>query len=118
MGVTPPGSSAPVATSDAPGPNENFARGASTTLIGVATSTTSAVRTAVNGSIVTFTWQSPVSGAAPTSYVVEAGSAAGLANIAQLDTGSGATTLSVSAVPAGTYYVRLRSRRGTDVSAL
>ena len=46
-----------------------------------------------------------------TSYVVEAGSSPGAADLAQLDTGSTRPLLQVIA-PAGVYYVRVRSRIG------
>jgi hypothetical protein len=58
------------------------------------------------GSTVVLTWQPPASGA-PTSYVVQAGSAPGGANLANFDTGSTALTLTASNVPAGLYYVRV-----------
>ncbi|MGE3889715.1 MAG: hypothetical protein AB7H81_25100, partial [Vicinamibacterales bacterium] len=57
----------------------------------------------VAGSTVTLTWEG-VAGA--TSYVVRAGSAPGLSNLAQLNTGNTATTLAVPGVPPGRYYVR------------
>jgi hypothetical protein len=57
----------------------------------------------VNGLAVSLSW-TPVTGA--SGYVVEAGSAPGLANLAALPTA--ATSLS-GAVPAGTYYVRVRA---------
>lgn len=57
----------------------------------------------VNGLAVTLSW-TPVTGA--SGYVVEAGSAPGLANLASVPTA--ATSLS-GAVPAATYYVRVRA---------
>jgi hypothetical protein len=57
--------------------------------------------------LVTLAWQAPVEGAA-TGFVVEAGSASGLANLAVLATGPG-TSLQVSAPP-GTYFVRVRAQ--------
>jgi hypothetical protein len=68
----------------------------------------------VSGSTVTFTWSPPFSGT-PTSYVLEAGSAPGLRNLAVFDTGSPATTLAVPGVPRGAYYVRLRGRNAQGV---
>jgi hypothetical protein len=62
----------------------------------------------VSGSTVTFTWTAPAVGT-PTSYILEAGSATGLSDLAVLNTGSTATTRAVSSVPRGTYYVRLRA---------
>lgn len=62
----------------------------------------------VTGSTVAFTWTAPA-GAAPTSYVLEAGSATGLADIVTFNTGNAATTVSFSGVPPGTYYVRVRA---------
>jgi hypothetical protein len=62
----------------------------------------------VSGSTVTFTWSAPAIGTA-TSYILEAGSASGLSDLAVLNTGSTATTRAVPSVPRGTYYVRLRA---------
>jgi Fibronectin type III domain len=56
------------------------------------------------GLAVTLNWSSS-GGCAPTSYVVLAGSAPGLANIAQVNLG-GQTGLAATA-PAGTYFVRV-----------
>jgi hypothetical protein len=59
----------------------------------------------VAGNLVTLNWTPPVGGCAATSYVVQAGSAPGLTDLAILNVGP-ATSLSVSA-PAGRYYVRV-----------
>lgn len=77
-----------------------------------------ALSSSVAGLIVTFTWTAPAIGT-PTSYVLEAGSAPGLSNLAVFDTGSTATTLVVPGVPPGAYLVRLRARnaQGNGVSS-
>jgi 5-hydroxyisourate hydrolase-like protein (transthyretin family) len=61
-----------------------------------------------SGSTVTLNWTAPAFGT-PTSYIIEAGSATGLANLATVNTGNATTTASFSGVPSGTYYVRLRA---------
>jgi hypothetical protein len=68
----------------------------------------SGLAVAVAGSTVTLTWSS--SSAPATSYIVEAGSTSGLSDLARLDTGSASTTLVVTNVPDGTYFVRVRAR--------
>jgi hypothetical protein len=66
------------------------------------------LQSAVNGSTVTLFWIAAAG--APTSYVLEAGSFAGGANVAVSDTGTAATSLTASNVGAGTYFVRVRAR--------
>ena len=61
----------------------------------------------VTGSAVTLTWRPPATGAA-TSFIVEAGSATGLANLANFNTNSVATTFTAVGVASGTYFVRIR----------
>ncbi len=58
------------------------------------------------GSTLVLTWRPPSTGAVPHGYVIEAGSAPGLANLAVLATGN-VTTFSTTAPP-GVYYVRVR----------
>lgn len=69
-----------------------------------------------NGSTVTLTWTAPASGDAPTSYSVEAGSAPGLSNLADFNTGSRAASLTAPGVPNGTYFVRVRAVNASGVS--
>ena len=59
----------------------------------------------VSGNTVLLLWEVPVRGCAATSYVVQAGSAPGLSNLAVANVGA-TTTLTASAPP-GTYYVRV-----------
>jgi predicted phage tail protein len=71
----------------------------------------------VNGSAVTLAWERPAGPCRPTSYVIEAGSAPGLSNLAIVATGSDHTGFSAAAVPAGTYYVRVRAANAAGTSA-
>jgi predicted phage tail protein len=60
----------------------------------------------VTGNTVTLSWTAP---AGPvTGYVVEAGTAAGLANLGTLQIGA-TPSLVVPGVPAGTYVLRVRA---------
>jgi hypothetical protein len=65
--------------------------------------------TSSSGSSVTLTWNAPASADA-TGYVIEAGSAAGLANLANFTTNSVATSFSATGIGNGTYYVRVRAQ--------
>ena len=59
---------------------------------------------------VTVTWSAPQTGDPVTSYTIEAGSGPGLTNLAVLATGNNATTYTVTGVPRGTYYVRVKGQ--------
>ena len=72
---------------------------------------------AVSGTTVVLTWTPPAAGDPPASYVLEAGSASGLANQANSDTGSSTPALAATAVGAGTYFVRVRARNTSGTSA-
>ena len=61
------------------------------------------------GSVVTLAWSPPVPEDGILTYVVEAGSSPGLANLASVNTGSGNPSLVTGGVPPGTYYVRVRA---------
>ena len=65
----------------------------------------------IAGSVVTLRWSVA---ATATSYVIEAGSGTGLANLASLDTGSALTTF-VASAPAGSYFVRVRGANGCGI---
>ncbi len=66
----------------------------------------SGLTSSVTGSTLTLSWTAP---AGPvTGYVLEAGSAPGLANIGAATIGAG-TSFVIPGVPAGTYYVRVRA---------
>ena len=62
----------------------------------------------VSGSLVILTWSAPLSGTTPFTYVVEAGSTSGAANLFNGNIG-GSTTLQAQAPP-GVYYVRVRAQ--------
>ena len=62
-----------------------------------------------SGSSVTLAWIAPTSGTAPDTYFIEAGSASGLADLANFSTGTAATTFSANNVARGTYFVRVRA---------
>jgi hypothetical protein len=62
---------------------------------------------ATDGHAVTLSWLPPASGSPVTGYELEAGSAPGAADI--LRAAVAVSPLTIGAVPAGTYYARLRS---------
>ncbi len=68
----------------------------------------------VQGNTVSLTWNAPSTGGAAVSYIVEAGSSAGSANL-----GTAATTATAlaGAVPAGQYFVRVRAVNAAGTSA-
>ncbi len=68
------------------------------------------------GNLVTLRWLAPIGGDPPTSYVVEAGSASGRADLASVDTGATGTSLAADNVGAGTYFVRVRARNSAGAS--
>lgn len=70
----------------------------------------------VSGSRVDLQWTLPGHSPAANRYVVEVGSATGLSNLGMLDLGP-LPTLSVPAVPSGTYVVRVRAANATGVGA-
>ena len=73
--------------------------------------------TSSSGSSVTLWWGAPSAGDAVTTYLIEAGSGPGLANLANVTTNNTATTFSASGVGNGTYYVRVRAQNASGTSA-
>ena len=72
--------------------------------------------TVAPGGLVTLAWDAPAAGEPVTAYMVEAGNAPGLANLASIPTGSTATSFLASA-PTGTYFVRVRALNSAGASA-
>ncbi len=70
----------------------------------------------ITGGTITFTWALPPLGLAGVSFILEAGTASGLTNIATVPIGP-ATSYTVNGVPPGTYYVRVRSVHASGTSA-
>jgi predicted phage tail protein len=71
----------------------------------------------VSGDTVTLSWTAASTPDAASSYVIEAGSSPGAANLASFDTGTAATGLTVRNVPQGTYFVRVRASNNSGVGA-
>lgn len=82
---------------------------------GCAPGAPSGLTRSVAGSSVTLSW---TAGADATSYILEAGSGTGRSDIAVIDLNSSATTFSTTGVPAGTYFLRLRSKNSCGQSAV
>jgi len=68
----------------------------------------------VNGRLVTLVWNVPSTESGPTTLVIEAGSGAGLTNLAMLMLDGSLRSLSVQAPP-GQYYVRIRGRNACGI---
>lgn len=66
------------------------------------------------GGTVSLSWTA--SAGSPTSYIVEAGSASGLANLANSDLGL-TTTLTANSVSPATYYVRVKAKNACGTGA-
>ena len=76
--------------------------------------------TAITNSValdtVTLSWTPAASGGPAQSYILEAGSGPGLANITTIVLNNPNTSTIVGAVPAGVYYVRVRARNALGTS--
>lgn len=75
-----------------------------------------ALTASISGSSVTLSWTAPATGGAPTSYIVEAGSTTGSADLASFSTSGSSTTFSAAGVAAGTYFVRVKAQNGAGTS--
>ena len=73
----------------------------------------------VNGRTVFLNWTPARSGGTPMSYVVQAGSASGLADMVRSDTESDAPTVTATRVPDGKYFFRVlaQNESGTSVAS-
>ena len=76
-----------------------------------------ALSAGATGSGVAMAWTAPAGGLAPTGYIVEAGSAQGLCDLATISTGTALTAFTANGVGAGTYYLRVRAMNAEWVSA-
>ena len=75
-----------------------------------------------SGGTVQFGWTAPnFAGTSngPTTYILEAGSGAGLSDLANIDLGGPATTVTFGGIAAGTYRVRVKARNlcGTSTAS-
>ena len=61
------------------------------------------------GSTVTLSWSTPSGGATPAAFIIEAGSATGLSDLADFSTGNTLTTYTTSGVSDGRYFIRVRA---------
>ncbi len=62
-----------------------------------------------SGSTIALTWRPPFGSAAPTNYIVEEGTARGLADIASVPTAGPAPQFTTSGLAVGTYFLRVRA---------
>ena len=76
-----------------------------------------ALAATVTGNTVVLTWTRPAIGEEPTSYVLQAGSTSGSANLVSADTESAFSTLTATDVPAGMYFFRVLAQGGSGTSA-
>jgi len=70
----------------------------------------------VSARVISLSWTPPATGATPSSYVVDVGTTSGSSNLGSFNTGTTATSVS-GAVPPGRYFIRLRTRASTLLSA-
>ena len=69
-----------------------------------------------NGASVTFLWTAPATGPAPSSYIVDIGTAPAASDTSETTTPTAGTTFTTS-LPDGTYFARVRSKNANGTSA-
>ncbi|MFN7978432.1 MAG: fibronectin type III domain-containing protein [Vicinamibacterales bacterium] len=74
-------------------------------------------RATASGSTVTLTWFAPEDGPAPTSYLLEAGTRSGAADLVAGFALPASLRVTLPGVPPGVYYLRLRAVNGGTVGA-
>jgi len=79
--------------------------------------TPTALAATVTGHTVVLTWMRPASDGTPTSYLLQAGSASGLANLVSTSTESVLPMLTATDVPDGTYFFRVLAQSASGTSA-
>jgi matrixin len=77
----------------------------------------SALTASASGSTISLSWRAPSSGGSPSTYMIEAGSAPGLSNLANFSTGGTATSFSSGNVGSGSYYLRVKAANAAGTSA-
>jgi hypothetical protein len=75
----------------------------------------SGLTTSVTGTTIFLSWQPAIGGCPATSYLIEAGSQFGLADLAAISTGDAATSFAWTNAPNGSYVVRVRGVNATGV---
>ena len=71
----------------------------------------------VSRATIVLNWTVASSGGVPASYILEAGSTVGAANLANFNTGSAATSFTATDVANGTYFMRVRATNAVGTSA-
>ena len=71
----------------------------------------------ISGATLTLRWSPSLVGGTPVDYIVEAGTAPGLSNVATLPLGSTTPRFTFTPVPGGRYYLRVRARSAAGVGA-
>jgi hypothetical protein len=70
----------------------------------------------ISSGTLTLAWDAPTTGDRPTGYVIEAGTRSGAADVANISTGTTATTFSAAVSFSGAYYIRVRATTAGGVS--
>jgi hypothetical protein len=77
----------------------------------------SGLSVSATGQALRLQWTDSSRGSPATSYVLLAGSASSATDLAYADLGSSSTSLSLTSVPSGTYYLRIAARNASGTSA-